>query len=152
MKNILNRIIGWNERILNKAKAMKAYDEALALHSAKDYQNAFPIMKLSAELGHTSAMTILGSMFLLGLGVAENGAEAEMWLKKAIDAGYVEAEAVLGMAYATGKAGVKVDLGLAKQLLDKAASSGDNKAIAMLDMMSKRMGIFARKTSHSKLH
>ncbi len=109
MKNILNRIIGWNERILNKAKAMKAYDEALASHSAKDYQNAFPIMKLSAELGHTSTMTILGSMLLLGHGVAEDGANAEVWLKKAIDAGYAEAESVLGMAYATGKAGVKVD-------------------------------------------
>jgi TPR repeat protein len=43
----------------------------------------------------------------LGNGVAENGEEAERWLKRAEEAGYNEAASVLGTAYATGKAGSK---------------------------------------------
>lgn len=152
MKNLLNKIISWNERILNKAKSIKAYDEALSLHSAKDYKQAYPIMKQAAELGHLSAMSILGSMYLLGQGVSENGAEAEKWLKASLDAGFNEAGSILGMAYATGKADVKVDLVLAKNLLEKASASGDKEAEVMLNMMNKREGIFSGKASRSKLH
>lgn len=152
MKGLLNKIISWNARILNKAKSIKAYDEALSLHTAKAYKQAYPIMKQAAELGHPSAMTILGSMFLLGQGVPENGIEAERWLKRALDLGYSEAESVLGMAYATGKAGVEVDLALAKKFLEKASESGDADAEVMLKMMENREGIFSRKIPHSKLH
>ena len=59
----------------------------------------------AAELGNVQAMSILGSMYLLGQGVKEDGALAVMWLQKAIDGGYESAISVLGMAYATGKAG-----------------------------------------------
>lgn len=153
MKSLLNKIISWSEVTLNKAKAIKAYDEALSLHSAKDYKQAFPIMKQAAELGHPSAMSILGSMYLLGNGVSENGNEAERWLKASLDSGFSEAGSVLGMAYVTGKAGVKIQREKGIQLLTDAAQSGDNQAAEMLELIRKGVGIFAKKSPKgSTLH
>src|SRR6185436_3123446 len=59
---------------------------------------------------------------LLGHDVEENGTEAERWLKWSIEAGYSEAASVLGMAYATGKAGIKQNIPLACEVLSKAAA------------------------------
>lgn len=152
MKRIFNKVIAWSDGLLNKAKAIQAYDEALALHGAKEYKKSLPIMKMAADLGHPPAMSILGSMYLLGQGTMENGIEAEKWLKKSIESGFIEAESLLGMAYATGKAGVKINHEMAKKLLNKAAESGDEKSREMLLMMEKGVGIFAKKTPSSKLH
>lgn len=52
------------------------------------------------------------------------------------------AAAILGMAYATGKAGVKPNHKVARELLTQAAAEGDQKSAEMLDMMDKRKGIF----------
>jgi TPR repeat protein len=46
------------------------------------------------------------------------------------------------MAYATGKAGVKPNDKLARELLTQAAAEGDQQSAEMLDMMDKRKGIF----------
>lgn len=63
--------------MLNKIKASQIYDEALSLYSDKDYKKAFPMMTEASNLGHPQAMSLLGTMYLLGLGVKENGKEAE---------------------------------------------------------------------------
>lgn len=118
------------------------YDEALALHGAEKYKEAEPLMRQAAELGNPNAMAILGSMYLLGQGVPENGKIALEWLEKAVSAGEAGSSAVLGMALATGKAGVKPDIARARELLTKAAQEGDAKAAEMLDMMNTRKGLF----------
>ena len=46
------------------------------------------------------------------------------------------------MAYATGKAGVKPNHKLARELLRQAAAEGDQQSTEVLDMMNKRKGIF----------
>jgi TPR repeat protein len=49
----------------------------------------------------------------MGRGVPENGTEAERWLKRGLDEGYADAASILGMAYATGKAGISISFQVA---------------------------------------
>lgn len=107
----------------------------------------------ASNLGHPQAMSMFGTMYLFGLGVKENGKEAEAWLLKSVEAGFMEAASVLGMAYATGKAGVKIDIPKATELLTEAADKGDHQSAKMLDMIQNGEGMFARKpVKDSRLH
>jgi TPR repeat protein len=96
---------------------------------------------------------VLGSMYLLGQGVNEDGEHAVEWLSKSLNNGYVEAGSVLGMAYVTGKAGLKIQREKGTELLKTASNAGDAQAKEMLKLMSKGVGIFAKKTPKgSRLH
>jgi TPR repeat protein len=153
MWGFLKKIIDKNGRKLDEFRATSAYDEALNFHNEKDYKKALPKMLEAAVLGHPPAMCLLGSMYLLGQGVKEDGEHAVEWLLKSIDKGYFEASSVLGMAYVTGKAGVKIQRDYGIKLLKDAAESGDTQAQQMLALISKGEGIFAKKTPKgSKLH
>jgi TPR repeat protein len=106
MLKVIQQLLDLNSALLAKARSATTYDRALALYEAKEYSKAFPLMREAAELGSLQAMSILGSMYLLGRGARENGIEAERWLKRAVDGGFEGAISVLGMAYATGRAGI----------------------------------------------
>ena len=80
MLKFIQQLIDLNSELLARARSATKYDEALALYEVKEYSKAFPLMKEAAELGGLPAMSILGSMYLLGRGVRENGTEAERWL------------------------------------------------------------------------
>ncbi len=155
----MRRLIAWlnslSAALYSKYKADTVYHDAISLHGAKDYKAAAPLMIQAAELGKPDAMTVLGSMYLLGQGVKEDGRAAVHWLQKAIDVGYDGAISILGMAYATGKAGVKVDIHKAREMLTAAAKKGDEKSAQMLEMMEKGEGMFAKLKMHKsskKLH
>jgi TPR repeat protein len=119
-----------------KAKADTSFDRALALNEAGQYKEAFPLMKEAAEAGNVRAMSLLGGMYLLGRGSAENGNEAKRWLKRALEGSFTEAASILGMAYATGKAGIRRNIPLARELLTKAAAAGEEQSKQMLEMMN----------------
>jgi TPR repeat protein len=46
------------------------------------------------------------------------------------------------MAYATGSAGIRADVPLARQLLAQAAEAGDQQSARMLEMIDKGRGMF----------
>ena len=142
MLKFIQQLIDLNSALVAKARSATIYDEALALHGAKEYAKAFPLMKEAAALGNLPAMSILGSMYLLGRGTRENGVEAERWLKRAVDGGFEGAISVLGMAYATGSAGLRTNIPLARQLLTQATEKGDQHSARMLEMMDKGRGMF----------
>lgn len=142
MLKFIQNLINLNGALARKIRAMQAYDEGLALHGAEEYAKALPLIKEAAELGHDSAMTLYGTMLLLGQGVKEDGEQAEIWLKQAVDAGHEGAISVLGMAYATGKAGCRRDVELGRKLLMRSAEGGDKQSRRMLEMMDKGEGIF----------
>jgi TPR repeat protein len=144
VRKFIQNLLNLNLALANKIKSVQVYDEALALHGAKEFKKAAPLMREAAELGNTNAMSLYGSMLLLGQGMPENGKEAETWLKRAMELGEKNAASVLGMAYATGKAGIKRDLKLGRTLLTQAAEAGDTQSARMLEMMDKKQGIFAR--------
>lgn len=131
-----------NNALLRKARSITAYTEALAFQNANEHAKALPLMIEAAELGNVEAMSVLGSMYLLGNGVKEDGRLAVTWLQKAVDGGFEDAVSLLGMAYATGKAGVKVDLEKGRDMLRFAADRGDEQSARMLAMMDKGEGIF----------
>jgi TPR repeat protein len=62
----------------------------------------------------------------------EDGEHAVEWLVKSIDNGYFEASSVLGMAYVTGKAKVKIQRDKGIKPLNDAAESADTQAQQML--------------------
>ena len=142
MKEFISNLLNLNVFLMNKIRAIQAYDEALAYGKAKEHRKAAPLLKEAAELGNADAMAVYGSALLLGTGVPENGAEAVKWLQLAIERKQIGAASVLGMAYATGKAGVRPNHKLARELLTQAADEGDQQSANMLDMMDKKKGIF----------
>lgn len=142
MLNLFNALVSLNATLAGKIRSIASYDEALALYNNKDYVKALPLMT-EAELGNVHAMSLLGAMHLLGQGVREDGLLAVVWLQRAMDGGYESAASLLGMALATGKAGVKIDLPKARMLLKAAASKGDAQSARMLEMIDRGEGMFA---------
>lgn len=53
---------------------------------------ALALLQRAAGLGDARAMDLLGRVCAMGLNVEQDLAGAELWLLKAIDAGYAEAE------------------------------------------------------------
>lgn len=142
MLSFLKNLINLNVALANKARSVMAYDEALAFKEAKDYKHALPLLIEASELGNAQAMSILGTMYLMGQGVTEDGTQAMTWLQRSIDAGFEGAISVLGMAFATGKAGIKIDLAKARELLTHCAENGDEQSARMLSMMDNGEGMF----------
>lgn len=142
MLNLIKSLIGLNAAIAGKIRAVQAYDEGLALRDAGNLKEGYVLIRESAELGHEGAMAILGSIYLLGEGAKENGAEALRWLEKSIELGCEDSISLLGMALVTGKAGVKIDLERGRKMLEYAAEKGDNQSTRMLDAMDKGLGMF----------
>jgi len=50
MLNLIRTLIGFNTAIAGKIRAIQAFDEALALHGAKNHKKAFPLMLEAAEI------------------------------------------------------------------------------------------------------
>jgi TPR repeat protein len=142
MLNLIKSLIGINAAIANKIRAVQAYDEGLALRDAGKLKEGYVLIRESAELGHEGAMAILGSIYLLGEGAKENGAEALRWLEKSIELGCEDAISLLGMALVTGKAGIKTDIERGRKMLEHAAEKGDTQSARMLEAMDKRVGMF----------
>jgi len=143
MLKFIQGLLNLNVLLASKVRATTAYGEALEYHRAKDYEKALPLMVEAAELGNTQAMSVLGSMYLLGQGVTEDGQLAVKWLQNAIDGGFDGAVSVLGMAYASGKAGVKIDIPKAREMLSFAAKRGEEQSARMLAMMDNGEGMFS---------
>ena len=144
MLTIIKQLIGLNSLLLGKAKSFQLFNEALALRDAEEFKAAIPLLKEAAEFGHEGAMSLLGSCYLMGEGIPENGKEAVRWLEKSIELGYEGSVSILGMAYATGKAGVKIDLDKGIEMLTFAADRGDEQSARMLSMIEKGEGMFRR--------
>ncbi len=132
---MLSALLSMTTRLLGVANTLTDYDQGMAFHQAGDYKQAAPLMLKAAEAGYFNGATVYGSMLLLGQGVPEDGAEALRWLEFAVDGGHSDAKSLLGMALATGKAGVKRDIPRAVRLLKECAQAGDVKAEEMLKVI-----------------
>ena len=142
MLNLIKTLIGLNAAMTGKMRSIQAYDEGLALRDAGDLKGGYALIKESAELGHEGAMAILGSIYLLGEGVKENGPEALRWLERSIELGCEDSISLLAMALVTGKAGIKIDIERGRKMLEFAAEKGDTQSIRMLEMMDNGVGMF----------
>lgn len=110
--------MGLNGRPLDKAQAMRLYEQA-------------------AELGHISAQNNLGTMYESGEGVKEFKIDLEKaayWYGRSADQGNPSAMVNLGALYFNGK-GVPVDYARARELFETAAALGSETAYKYLCKM-----------------
>lgn len=79
---------------------------AYILDKSDEDEEAVRYYRLSAEQGHVDGMYGLGSMYLMGEGVAQDLAEARKWIEKAAAGGGEQAIRVLAEGYAHGGLGL----------------------------------------------
>ena len=76
-----------------------------------------------AEQGVVRAQSLLGNLYISGLGVPQDDAEAVKWYRLAAEQGQAGAQEILGLLYEKGR-GVKQDLVQAHAWYDIAAVRG----------------------------
>ena len=122
--------IGSFTRIYSFKWGMEAYDE-------KNYSQASQYLHVSAFLGASRAMALLGSMYVLARGVDRDLSKAVYWLERAADKDDIDAQSMLGTLYVTG-AGIPVDMNKGIPLLERAVLAGDRQAEAVLRNVQNR--------------
>ena len=110
----------------------------LSLSTAYSQESNFETTKLLAEQGDTDAQANLGFMYMIGLGVPENDAEAVKWIRLAAEQGFAEAQYNLGFMYANGK-DVLVNYMAAYVWYSVAAAQGYEDARTGRDMTADRL-------------
>lgn len=143
MLKLIKNLLNLNTFLGKQLRSQQLYDEAIALHNAKAYRKSFPLMLEAAELGKVQAKSVLGTMYLLGQGTSEDGNAAVRWLTQAYEEGFKDAGAVLGMALATGKSGVRINMASAIEFMKEASALGDHQSAEMLTMIEQGKGIFS---------
>ena len=89
-----------------------------------------------AKQGDTDAQTMLGEMYLDGIGVKQDTKKAYSWISKAAKSGDKEAQYLLGFMYENGIE-VKADISKAVAWYEKAANKGDIMAMYNLAFIYK---------------
>ena len=110
------------------AIAMQSYgqslDEGQRLFDAKEYEQAFLILRPLAEEGDPQAQYLLGFMYTKGVGVEEDLHVAARWHTAAADQNHTKAMIQLSLRYVHGS-GVPKNVQKAVLLLREAAALGD---------------------------
>ena len=75
---------------------------SFGLGKEQNFEKAFEIYSLAAELGNLEAMCDLGYMYLVGQGVAMDKKLSSHWFKKSADSGYVHSMRDMGQNYLNG--------------------------------------------------
>ncbi|HEY8023169.1 MAG TPA: tetratricopeptide repeat protein [Burkholderiaceae bacterium] len=114
--------------------AHAGYDEGLASFRAGNYTSAYQELSTAANSGNADAQQLLGHMYYMGLGVAQDFAKALAWHRKAAGQGKSESQYVIGTMYYSGK-GLIQDYREAEQWLQKAGNAGHADAQYMLGAM-----------------
>lgn len=126
------------------------FQKGAAFYQAKNYTEAFPLLKKAAEKGQPKAMVALATMYFAGLGVAENKTEAFHWYRKAAEKEETGAMYMLGLMYLDG-IGTTQNIKEAKNWLQKSADKGEEKAKEKLKTLQSQTAIADNgKTEYSK--
>lgn len=96
----------------------------LAAFEAKDYTNAFKLLKPIAERGDAEAQCIVANMYHLGLGLEKNVLEAVEWYKKSAEQGYGVASNNLSGIFRVGEQGISMNRAEAEKWHQKAEEQG----------------------------
>ncbi|NJN13853.1 MAG: sel1 repeat family protein [Richelia sp. RM2_1_2] len=99
---------------------MSNLSAGLAAFEAKNYVEAFELLKPLAEKGNAEAQCIIGSIYDLGLGRESNALEAVKWYKKSASQGYGVASNNLGTIYYSGREGIEMNRAKASEWYQKA--------------------------------
>ena len=100
-------------------------------YDKKQYSEAVPCLRKSAQQGNADAQYLLGKCYFNGWGVTEDESQAAAWWRKAAEQGYAEAQCALGICYSNG-IGVTQDYTQAVAWYRKAAEQGNADAQYLL--------------------
>ena len=92
----------------------------LAAFEAKNYLDAFKLLKPIAERGDAEAQCIVANMYHLGLGLEKDVLEAVKWYKKSAEQGYCVASNNLAEIFAIGDRDIATDRTEAEKWYQKA--------------------------------
>jgi len=112
---------------LDCVMALGTYIHSAGRGAPHNDQKAFAQYMKAAQKNHADGMSVVGSCYLYGVGVAKNKAKGVEWLTKAANAGNTTASAELGDLYADGDI-VKKDAKLAAKWHLKAAQEGHSQS------------------------
>jgi len=116
---------------VQKQAEIDRMSELLLMSMGYDTQTASWYRK-HAEQGNAQAQNKLGVMYLYGLGVGKDYAEAMKWFRKSAEQGYMDAQFTMGIMYEKGL-GVERDDTEAIKWYRKAADQGDSEAKEKLE-------------------
>jgi len=114
--------------------AYASYDSGLSAYRAGNYAIAYKDLSEAARSGNADAQQLLGHMYYMGTGVAQDFAQALEWYKKSAIQGQTESQYVLGTMYYSGK-GISQDYREAIHWLQKAGNQGQVDAQYILGAM-----------------
>ena len=106
------------------ADASPRSDEAYGAFQRGYYLSALKIAEPLANLGDSAAQTLLGEIYMRGLGVPRDEKEAARWYAAAAKSGVPEAQFRYALLLIDGRA-VKPDAGEAQRLMKAAADAGN---------------------------
>ena len=100
-------------------------DAAFGAYQRGLYLTAFreATQRIAADPNDTAAMTLLGELYAVGLGVAQDWSRAAEWYRLASARGDPQAAFALGMMMLDGKEGIKADPAQARRLLETASEA-----------------------------
>lgn len=96
----------------------------LAAFEAKDYTNAFKLLKPIADQGDAEAQCMVANMYHLGLGLERDVLEAVKWYKKSAEQGYGVASNNLAGIFMMGDQGIAIAQAEAEKWYQKAKEQG----------------------------
>ena len=123
--------------LFSAGSAWADWDDATAAYQRGDYATAFREIRSLAEQGDVFAQSNLAHLYLKGLGVPKNEAEAMKWYRKAAGQGYAGAQYDLGLMYANGE-GVPVNDIKAYMWWTLASAQGKKGAAGNLDILKNK--------------
>ncbi len=104
-----------------------------------NYWVAMAQYRRAADAGDAAAQTVVGNLYLLGLGVDSRPYEAARWYLKAALSGHIPAQINLGQLYAVGR-GVPRDTIKSVGWLYLAANAGSERAENYLEFIGPNLG------------
>jgi len=111
----------------NSGNAEAQFQVGHGYYTSKKYQQAVSWFKKAAAAGSEKAMSSLGTMYLMGWGVAQDYKQAFRWYREAADKGFADAQFNLAAMYLKGW-GVAQDYVEATKWYETAARQGHIKA------------------------
>lgn len=125
-------------------------DAAFGAYQRGYYLSALRIAEPLAHLGDAAAQTLMGELYLRGLGVKRNDEEAARWYRLASEAGVSEAQFRYAVMLIEGE-GVAADPAAARELMHRAADGGNPEAAfnyAQMLIQASPTGGFAEATGY----
>jgi hypothetical protein len=108
--------------------AQCAMGDYYATDEKLDFDRGMTWYEKAANQGNVKAQWMLGGAYFTGMGKPKNIDEAERWLLRAAQSGFVEAQSNVGILYMTEKS----DIVKAEYWLSKAADQGHPEASIMI--------------------